>query len=55
MLFGEQAGVVWGLTGRELGHSAMKIYMLILLLGAIATFAHMSTLNERTAKRERLG
>jgi hypothetical protein len=23
---------------------AMKIYMLILLIGAIATFAHMSTL-----------
>jgi hypothetical protein len=33
----------------------MKIYMLIVLLGAIATFAHMSTLNQRAAKRETLG
>lgn len=32
----------------------MKIYMLILLLGAIATFAHMSSLSQ-SAKRERLG
>jgi hypothetical protein len=33
---------------------AMKIYMLILLLGAIATFAHMSTLSQ-SRKSERLG
>jgi hypothetical protein len=33
---------------------AMKIYMLILLLGVIAAFAHMSTLS-RPAKPERLG
>ncbi len=33
---------------------AMKIYMLILLLGAIAAFAHMSTF-PRPAKPERLG
>jgi hypothetical protein len=32
----------------------MKIYMLILLLGTIATFAHISSL-PRSAKRERLG
>jgi hypothetical protein len=31
----------------------MKIYMLILLLGAIATFAHMSTLSQ-SRKSERL-
>jgi hypothetical protein len=33
---------------------AMKIYMLILLLGVIATFAHMSALSQPT-KPERLG
>jgi hypothetical protein len=35
------------------GHLVMKIYMLILLLGAIATFAHMSTLPQ-PRKSERL-
>jgi hypothetical protein len=39
--------------GHREGHMAMKIYMLILLLGAIATFAHMSALS-RPAKPERL-
>lgn len=32
----------------------MKIYVLILLLGTIAAFAHMSVLPEPTADRERL-
>lgn len=32
---------------------AMKIYMLILLLGAIVTFAHMATLSQ-SRKTERL-
>jgi hypothetical protein len=33
----------------------MKIYMLIVLLGTIAAFAHMSSLAGRTSKPERLG
>jgi hypothetical protein len=33
---------------------AMKIYMLILLLGAIAAFAHMSSLSGQPAETERL-
>jgi hypothetical protein len=45
---------VLGFTGRELGYMAMKIYMLIMLLGAIAAFAHVSTLSQ-AAKRVRLG
>jgi hypothetical protein len=32
---------------------AMKVYMLILLLGTIATFAHMSSLSQ-SRKSERL-
>jgi hypothetical protein len=38
----------------DAGHMAMKVYMLILLLGAIAAFAHMSTLGT-PSKPERLG
>lgn len=34
---------------------AMKIYMLILLLGTIAAFAHMSTLSGQPAKQKTLG
>jgi hypothetical protein len=34
---------------------AMKIYMLILLLGTIAAFAHMSTLSGDAPKQEPLG
>jgi hypothetical protein len=33
----------------------MKIYMLILLLGVIATFAHMSSFQEKAPEQERLG
>ena len=33
----------------------MKIYMLILLLGVIATFAHMSTVSGQAVKHEPLG
>ena len=32
----------------------MKIYVLILLLGTIATFAHMSVLPKRQSETERL-
>ncbi len=38
----------------DAGHTTMKVYMLILLLGTIAAFAHMSTL-ARPSKPERLG
>jgi hypothetical protein len=34
---------------------AMKIYMLILLLGAIAAFAHMSTFSGQAVKHKPLG
>lgn len=33
----------------------MKIYVLILLLGTIAAFAHMSALPKRPTESERLG
>jgi hypothetical protein len=38
-----------------LSRPIMKIYLLILLLGMIAAFAHMSAVRERAAERKPLG
>jgi hypothetical protein len=51
---GERAGGRMIDPGCDEGHMAMKIYMLILLLGAIAAFAHMSSFSG-PAKPGRLG